>query len=175
MDTGNQGNTNTAQNAGNTATGAGSGNTTQEAAQKTFTQEELDAIVNNRLSRERKKYDGVDLDELMAKAKRLDELEEASKTELQKATEKADALKAELDALKKADKVRELREKVAKDTGVPAELLTMDTEEACKEQAEAIKKYANPGYPNVKDGGDAGSGQGASTREMFANWMQSQM
>ena len=58
---------------------------TQE--QKTFTQSELNAVVNDRLKREREKYS--DYEELKEKAKKYDSYEEASKTELQKITDKA--------------------------------------------------------------------------------------
>ena len=51
--------------------------------EKTFTQSQLDAIVADRLKREREKY--PDYDDLKAKAARLDELEAANKSELEKA------------------------------------------------------------------------------------------
>lgn len=73
---------------------------------------------------------------------KLDEIEEANKSELQKATERANNLEAELNGLKKAEEVRLMRENVAKETGVPSSLLNGDTEESCKAQAEAIKAYA---------------------------------
>ncbi len=125
-----------------------------EVPAKTFTQEELNAIVADRLDRERKKYEGFE--DFKAKAAKLDEIEEASKSELQKATERAQALEAELSGFKKAEAIRSLREKVAKETGVPANLLSGDDEDSCKAQAEAIKEYANTGnaYPQVKDGGE---------------------
>lgn len=49
--------------------------------QKTFTQEELDAIIAERLGRERQKY--ADYDSLKQKAGKYDEQQEANKTELQ--------------------------------------------------------------------------------------------
>lgn len=135
---------------------------------KTFTQEELDHIVGERLAREREKYS--DYDALKSKASRLDEIEEASKTELQKMTEKASALEAELNGLKKEAEIRVIRDKVSKETGVPAELLTGETEEACKSQADAIKSYANPSYPQVTDKGEPSHGPTGSTRQQFAEW-----
>ena len=85
------------------------------------------------------------------------------------------AVQAELDALKAANALRDLRAKVSKDTGVPAELLTGDTEEACKAQAEGIKAFskANPasGYPVVKDGGEVRVSGANTAREKFAEWM----
>ena len=76
-------------------------NATQEPQEAKFTQADLDRIVKDRLTREREKYG--DYDALKAKADKFDEIEEASKTELQKATEKAKALQDELDAFKKAE------------------------------------------------------------------------
>lgn len=85
---------------------------------------------------------------------------------------------AELAALKAANALRDLRAKVSRDTGVPADLLTGETEEACKSQAEAIKAYSDSrapaGYPKIKDSGEPrGSGAaGTATRDLFANFMQ---
>lgn len=139
---------------------------------KTFTQDELNAIVNDRLKREKEKYS--DYATLKSKADELDKLQEASKTELQKATDKAAALQKELDELKQAESVRGIREKVAKETGVPVNLISGSTEEDCKAQADAIKAYANPGYPDVKDGGEAKGTPGASTAQQFADWFNQQ-
>lgn len=141
--------------------------------QKTFTQEELNKIVSERLGRERQKY--ADYEDLKAKATRLDEIEEASKTELQKQTERAEALQAELDQLKSAEAIRVMRTSVAQETGIPVELLTETTEEACKQQAQAIKAYAQPGYPNVRDGGEVQNMSKASPADSFAQWMQTVM
>ena len=41
---------------------------TKEVETKTFTQEEVNGIVNDRLARERKKYEGIDLEALKSKA-----------------------------------------------------------------------------------------------------------
>ena len=68
--------------------GDGAPESTTPQPGKTFTQAELDQIVTDRLARERKKYEGFD--ELKAKASRLDELEAANKTELERATRRAE-------------------------------------------------------------------------------------
>ena len=141
--------------------------------QKTFTQEEVDAIINGRFGRMMEKY--KDYDALKAKADKFDEIEEASKTELQKATERVTALQTELDSLKKANTVRAMREKVAHDTGVPVNLLTADSEDACKEQAKQILEFSRPsGYPQVKDGGEVRTSGKKSTRDSFAEWFNNQ-
>lgn len=142
---------------------------TAEQQERTFTQSELDAIVRDRLAREKGKY--ADYDELKAKATKFDEVEEASKTELQKATERAQALEAELNGLKKAESIRTIREKVAKETGIPASslsLLTGETEEACQEQAKVILSMITPqSYPSVPDGGEITHTNKGSAREDF--------
>lgn len=143
---------------------------TAENETRTFSQADVDRIVADRLQRERQKY--VDYDALKDKATKFDELEEASKTELQKATEKAASLQKELDGLKQAETVRQIRAKVSQETGVPETLLTASTEEECKAQADAIKAYADPGYPKVKDGGESRPMNTRTTGEQFAQWFE---
>ena len=140
-----------------------------EGQTRTFTQEELNAIVGKRLAEEKSKFS--DYEDLKAKASKFDEMEEANKSELQKATERANALESELKAMKNAEEVRVMRENVAKETGIPSNLLTGATEEECKAQAEAIKAYAQPsGYPKVKDGGEIPKPNG-STQQQFADFV----
>lgn len=141
---------------------------------RTFTQEELDRIVGERLQRERAKY--ADFEELKEKAAKFDAAEEAQKSELQKATERAESLQKELDILKHADSVRTIRDKVAAETGVPASLLNADDEEGCKVQAKAILEFAKPqGYPVVKDSGEVRKTSGGATREQFKDWLETSL
>lgn len=143
------------------------------APEKTFTQGEMDAIIGERLAREREKY--ADYDDMKAKAAKFDEAEDAQKTELQKAQEKASSLEKELNEMKAAKKITEIRNKVAKETGVPAELLNGNDEETCKAQADAIKKFAGPSYPNVTDGGEPNKPPAGKTRDQFATWFDETM
>lgn len=144
-------------------------NATSEATEAKFTQADLDRIVQDRLSREREKYG--DYDALKQKAAKFDKIEEESKSELQKATERATELQNELDAMKNAEKIRVMREKVAQDTGVPVSLLTADSEDACEEQAKKILEFSKPtGYPNVRDGGEARTSAKRDPRDSFAEW-----
>ena len=125
---------------------AGAGNNGNAGTEKTFTQAEIDAIIEGRLAREKQKY--ADYESLKEKAGKYDEFQQQNKSELQKANEKADALQAELDKLKKEGTVRQVREKVSKDLNIPAELLNGEDEESCRKQAEAILKFAKPkSYP----------------------------
>ena len=143
--------------------------TSTEQAEKTFTQSELDAIISDRLKREREKY--TDYEALKEKATRLDEIEEASKTELQKATEKAEKLELEITQMKKAEEIRQIRDKIATATGVPASLLSGETEEACAEQAKAIMEFkAQSGYPSIKDGGELQATIKGTAKQQFEAW-----
>lgn len=145
-------------------------NATQEQQEAKFTQADLDRIVKDRLTREREKYG--DYDALKAKADKFDEIEEASKTELQKAQERAQAVEQELNKLKQANELRDLRQKIATETGVPVHLLTATSEEDLKTQAGQIMDFARPGYPVVRDGGEipAIPPVKKSTADQFADW-----
>ena len=141
-----------------------------EGQNRTFTQDEVNAIVGKRLAEEKGKYS--DYEDLKAKAAKYDEAEEASKSELQKAMERANNLEAELNGLKKNEAVRQTREKIANETGIPAHLLTGETEEDCKAQAEAIKAFAQPsGYPQVKDGGEVPKITSGNAKADFAEFI----
>jgi len=143
-----------------------------EESTRTFTQDDVNRIVSERLAKERSKYEGYD--EYKSKAAELDALKESQKTELQKATERADQLAAELDALKTASQIKAVRDTVAEATGVPASLLTGSTEEECKAQAEAILKFAKPqDYPTVRDGGEVTQHITGKSRDKFAAWFNS--
>lgn len=140
-----------------------------EGQTRTFTQDEVNAIVGKRLAEEKSKF--ADYEEIKAKAAKFDEAEEANKSELQKAVERANNLEAELNGLKKTEEVRQTREKIATETGIPAHLLTGDTEEACKAQAEAIKAFATPNYPKVKDGGEVPKTSSGNAKTDFAEYL----
>lgn len=142
-----------------------------ENQNRTFTQDEVNAIVGKRLAEEKGKYS--DYEDLKAKAAKYDEVEEANKSELQKVTERAAALENELNSMKEAETVRNIRESVAKETGIPAHLLTGSTKEECETQAAAIADYAKPTpYPAVKDAGEINNVGKQTTRQQFAEWSQ---
>ena len=127
-------------------------NATQGATaepERTFTQSELDAIVGDRLKRERAKY--ADYEELKAKAAQYDAEEEAKKSELQKVVEERDSLKAELD---RRDKEREHAKKVAEvaaEKGVDEKLLARMSGDV-EENAEFLA--SRPKYEAVHDEGE---------------------
>lgn len=156
-------------NNGGTSTGASGEGTQGNETPKTFTQEQVDSMIEARLKREKEKYS--DYEDLKAKAQKYDESQD-NRDELVKLTEKFNGLQAELTARDEADKIRGIREKVAKEKKVPVELLTATTEDDCASQADSILAFAKPtgDYPEVKDGGESrGAGKG-STSEQFAKW-----
>ena len=96
---------------------------TTQSTEKTFTQDEVNQIVQERLFKERKKYGEVDIDALKADTESLKGQLTESATKLSQETERADKLQAELDEIKKANDIRAIREKVAKESNIPADLL----------------------------------------------------
>ena len=144
----------------------------QPKEEKLFTQEQVNGFFNKRYSEMMSQ-----LEEYKTKAEKFDELEEANKSELQQATERAQALEAELKGIKKAESIRTIREKVAKETGIPTQsmsLLTGETEEACLEQAKAILSIAQPNssYPQVKDGGEVTNITAGKPEDLFKEWFE---
>lgn len=143
-------------------------NVTQDAENepRTFTQEEVNRIVSNRVA----KY--ADYEELKGKAAKFDEAQEAAKTDLQKAQEEVARLQAEVANVRKQKEIRDMREEVSKETGVPASMLAFDTEEECREQAQMIMDFRKnaPGYPTVRDGGEANTVNKGTAKQQFEEW-----
>lgn len=142
----------------------------QAPEQKLFTQEEVNGFFNKRYSELMSQ-----VSEYKEKAEKFDAMEEANKSELQKATERAEKLQSELDAIKKTQSLKEMREKVAKEAGIPLasmSLITGETEEACKEQAKTIQAMMVPGtYPKVPDGGEIQNISKGTTKDQFKEYM----
>ena len=142
----------------------------EEVTEKLFTQDEVNSFFNKRYSELMSQ-----VTEYKTKAQKFDEMEEANKSELQKATEKAEKLEAELNQIKKTQELKEMREKVAKEAEIPMtsmSLLTAETEEACMEQAKIIKSMMVPGsYPTVPDGGELQKISKGTPKDMFKQYM----
>lgn len=109
----------------------------------------------------------------LAKAAENSKTAEAISGELKLTKDRAAALEAELNSMKRSNEIRDLRASVSTSTGVPVDLLTGETEEDCKAQADRILAFAKPnGYPQLKDGGEPSRVSGAATRDKFAAWAQ---
>lgn len=88
------------------------------------------------------------------KARQFDELQEANKTELQKAADRAAAAEA-----KAADvEARALRAEVAADKGIPAALLSGSTKEELEASADALLAFRGPATRSAT-AQEAGAGQ----------------
>lgn len=83
-----------------------------------------------------------------AKADKLDEIEEANKSDLEKATTRAEKAERELKEIKAAQERVKLADKISKDTGVPANLIQGTTKEEmeqfAKDNAHYFKKDTVP-------------------------------
>lgn len=135
---------------------------------RTFTTEEVNGIVSSRVNEVQAKY--ADYDALREKAERADGLEADYTQKLNESNLKVDELTKEIERLKSAAELRDLKHSIATETGVPVNILTGSTAEECKAQAEAVLAFAKPKYPTVKDGGEASNVQTQTTAGMFAEW-----
>lgn len=143
---------------------------------RTFTQDQVDQMIQKRLAKFR------DYDDLQKRAAEYDKVQEASKTELQKALERVAAAEKERDDLKAAEQARKDKadheaqvkrwaEAAAKKAGVPANALKGDAEEEIKAHA-ALLASLLPRKGYVANEGDRPSGDGSSelrefTRKLF--------
>jgi len=86
-------------------------------------------------------------------AQRLAELEDADKTELQRATERAETLERELSGLRSQQQVTAWMSEVAASSGVPVDVLRGSTREEIEAHAETLKPLLNPRGPYVPSPG----------------------
>lgn len=120
-------------------------------------QDDLEKVLGKRLERERSKF--ADYDALKEKASRFDELEEANKTELQKAREAAQAAEERASRAEQAA----IRADVAAAKGVPAAALTGSSKEEFEASADALLAWRGdqspqrPSPTGLKSGSAGGS------------------
>lgn len=101
------------------------------------TQEDLNRIIADRLARERAKF--ADYNDLKAKADQLQVLEDAQKTEAQKAADALAAAQAELTAYKQREQVANWADEIVKGSHIPASALRGTTEEELRGHFEQLK------------------------------------
>lgn len=115
------------------------------------TQEELNAIIKERLDRERRKF--ADYDELKAAKARLDEIEDANRSEVEKAARRAEQAEQELAALRREKTLRDIADEfgIGKDD---LAFIEADTEDAIRDKAERLAarlKAAQPGQGESRE------------------------
>lgn len=157
-------------------TDGGDGGEPPSPGEKSFTQAELNAILAEDRRKTAARYG--DYDDLKAKAAQFDQAEQANKSELQKALDRATAAEKERDDLKAADKTRQDREAhaaqvkawteaAAKKTGVPADAIKGATEDEIKAHAAQLAGLLpRKGY--VPTEGNPPAGDGNSEMRAFA-------
>lgn len=95
------------------------------------------------------------------KADAYDRLQEDAKTDLQKATERAERAERELKGVKAAQELSATRAKVSKETGVPAELIQGADEDGMRASAKALLSWARPTAPRAPRPGSFSDGAGS--------------
>jgi hypothetical protein len=147
---------------------ASTGNDDQGTAAKApaFTppasQADLDRIIGERVARERGKF--ADYDDLKTKAAEYDKAAEATKSEIQKATERAEA--AERRA--KDAEVTALRAEVASAKGVPLTALAGNTRDELEKAADSILSWRDEAAKSKTLNPKGGFKSGASKSDQDA-------
>lgn len=151
---------------------AGEPNEQGKDAAKEFTaitsQEDFDKAIQARIARERAKIP-ADYAELQAKAAKLSEIEDAKKSDEQKAAERVAAAEQRAVALE----AQVARAEVAAEKGVPVGLLVGGTKEELEASADALIEFRTAGQsrtvPNTWDR----PSKGTSVADQFADWSES--
>lgn len=131
------------QEAETQADGQPTGNTQQADGPVTFeSQEAFNAILAKRLEQQARNQFG-DYEDVKAKAARLDELEQASKTEADKQRERLEAAEREL----AETRVTALRATIASRKGIDPDLLTGSTEEEIEAFADKLIAFRGEQQP----------------------------
>lgn len=102
-------------------------------------------------------------------AKRLEEIENQSKSELQKAAERAEAAERRVQEFETAQQVKQWKDEVAEATGVPAAALSGSTLEDITAHAEVLApliKAAQKG-PRVPNVGDTPQSPAVDEKQQF--------
>lgn len=160
QDQGNQGQGagDAAQSAGNAGQGAGGG--------KTFTQQELDAIIADRLSRERGKY--ADYDDLRKAAGRLAEMEKSQLSEKERLERELSETKARESALASQVRLHQAQSAAAKAGALYPDLVAAKIPPEAignEKQLDAAIADLKKQYPALfgRGGGSADGGAGGNT------------
>lgn len=131
--------------------------------QRTFTQDEVNALMGNLRAKEREKYADV-----LADADKWREFQESQKSELEKATEERDALKARIEQMENERKRAAEIAEASKKYGVDADILNAMSGDI-EQNALLLKEKldASPKYGHVPDGGEHKT-PAMSEEEIFA-------
>jgi hypothetical protein len=132
----------------------------QKPEVKTFTQEQVNALLATEKRKAAEKF--ADYDAVKEKASRLDQLEQDSKTELQKALDEAAALKSKVEKFERQAQVNTWADEITKDSDIPASVLRGETREELEKHFEQLQALApKPKRTPAPSGKSAGDGGGS--------------
>ena len=136
-------------------------------------QEKFDKRVSARIARERAKY--ADYSDLKAKASQFDEIQQAAKSETEKALERINALEKELES----ERFNTVRSQIASKKGVPAHRISGATPEELEASADdylaevaELAKQQRP-KPSSYKSGATGSDNRMDPKEKAAQALRS--
>lgn len=158
------------------------GGSGQSTAEKQLSQAEIDNLVESRLARQKRELleQYADYDDLKAAKARLQEIEDAGKSEQQRLNEQLaekDRLLAEREAALAQAQMSSLRATVAADKGVPAGSLTGSTKEELEASADQLIAWRDAAKPptrkaptsgGLKSGASSGGDSSADPKERAA-------
>lgn len=135
---------------------------------KTFTQEQVNALLADQKRKVLEKF--ADYDDLKGKASKLAEIEESSKSELQKALDRAAELEKDLTKYQQKEQVAKWAKEIVKDSDIPADVLRGSTREELEQHFEQLKaltpKPKRTSAPTGHSSGEQGSRAVAAIRQL---------
>lgn len=141
------------------------------------TQEEFDRAIKDRLNRAEKSFEHKFKEEhkdVFEKAAEFEKLEEANKTELQKAQDQLANATKQLEGYRHKAQVATWAQEASEKYGIPANILRGDTQEEIESHAQSLKNFyeGKPASSVVEsDGFAVTKKKTGSTREQFAETM----
>lgn len=100
-------------------------------------QEELNRLIGQRIAKVESRFG--DYEDVKAKAAKFDEAQEAAKSDLEKATARAEAAESKVKEYEQRTQIATWKSEIVKDSKVPAEALRGTTREELEEHFEALK------------------------------------
>ena len=155
-------------NAEDAPIGAGSDENLPAGDSRTYTQEEFEAALEAAV---KERTAGA----IRERVDRANKQKKELSSENKELADQVRSLTAKLEEFQSREQIRELTEKIAKETGVPADLLRGNTEEELTAHAEAPKGYIDkPSAPFVgSDGFAAGNNeQRQNVQDKFAETIE---
>ena len=141
---------------------------------KTFTQEQVNALIASEKRKLGEKF--ADYDDLKAKATQFEQIEQSTKTDLQKALERADEAEKKAAAFEQREQVSKWAAEITKDSQIPASALRGNTREELEahfKDLEALipkpQQQKRTPVPAGKPTGSEGGSAAVSALRQFRN------